>query len=71
LTIRPKESVLAHGSSGGSTGGSTRDCYLLPLPPGTRLIKKKEKEMAQGLQNSGKWRHLWRIAGQYANISVF
>jgi muconolactone D-isomerase len=34
-------------------------------------LKKKEKEIAQGLQSSGKWRHLWRIAGQYANISVF
>lgn len=25
----------------------------------------------QALQREGKWRHLWRIAGQYANISVF
>ncbi len=34
-------------------------------------LKKKEKEIAQDLQSSGKWRHLWRIAGQYANISIF
>jgi len=34
-------------------------------------LKMKEKEIAQALQTSGKWRHLWRIAGQYANISVF
>ena len=34
-------------------------------------LKKTEKEIAQTLQRSGKWRHLWRIAGQYANISVF
>lgn len=34
-------------------------------------LKTKEKEIAQGLQSSGKWRHLWRIAGQYANISIF
>jgi muconolactone D-isomerase len=34
-------------------------------------LKRDEKAMAQGLQASGKWRHLWRIAGQYANISVF
>ena len=34
-------------------------------------LKKTEKEIAQGLQDSGKWRHLWRVAGQYANISVF
>jgi muconolactone D-isomerase len=23
------------------------------------------------LQKSGKWRHIWRIAGQYSNYSVF
>jgi muconolactone D-isomerase len=34
-------------------------------------LKKREKEIAQDLQSSGKWRHLWRIAGQYANISIF
>jgi muconolactone D-isomerase len=35
------------------------------------VLKKTEKEIAQALQESGKWRHLWRIAGQYANISIF
>ena len=34
-------------------------------------LKLTEKELAQRLQQEGKWRHLWRIAGQYANISVF
>lgn len=34
-------------------------------------LKKREKEIAQSLQRSGEWRHLWRIAGQYANISIF
>jgi muconolactone D-isomerase len=34
-------------------------------------IKQVEKEYAQKLQEQGKWRHLWRIAGQYANISIF
>ena len=34
-------------------------------------LKKTEKELAQRLQHEGKWRHLWRIAGQYANVSVF
>jgi len=34
-------------------------------------LKQIEKELAQRLQQEGKWRHLWRIAGQYANISVF
>jgi muconolactone D-isomerase len=34
-------------------------------------LKKREKEIAQEIQDTGKWRHLWRIAGQYANISIF
>lgn len=34
-------------------------------------IKAREKEYAQGLQRQGKWRHLWRVAGSYANVSVF
>ncbi|MFJ9365955.1 muconolactone Delta-isomerase [Nocardia sp. NPDC101769] len=31
----------------------------------------REKEYSQGLQRAGTWRHIWRIAGQYSNISVF
>ena len=34
-------------------------------------LKLTEKNLAQQLQESGKWRHLWRIAGQYANVSIF
>jgi len=34
-------------------------------------LKNREKALAQQLQQSGKWRHLWRIAGQYANTSIF
>jgi muconolactone D-isomerase len=34
-------------------------------------LKAEEKSRAEALQREGKWRHLWRIAGQYANISVF
>ncbi len=34
-------------------------------------LKAEEKARAETLQREGKWRHLWRIAGQYANISVF
>ena len=34
-------------------------------------LKAEEKARAQELQRQGKWVHLWRIAGQYANISVF
>ncbi|CAE6756367.1 muconolactone Delta-isomerase [Paraburkholderia haematera] len=34
-------------------------------------LKSEEKAMSQRLQQEGVWRHLWRIAGRYANISVF
>lgn len=34
-------------------------------------IKAKEKAYAQELQHAGKWRHLWRVAGSYENVSVF
>jgi muconolactone D-isomerase len=34
-------------------------------------LKRVEKARAQQLQEAGSWRHLWRIAGQYSNISVF
>jgi muconolactone D-isomerase len=34
-------------------------------------LKAQEKAKAQDLQRSGKWRHLWRIAGLYSNISIF
>ena len=34
-------------------------------------LKAEEKASAQELQRAGKWRHLWRIAGAYANVSVF
>ena len=34
-------------------------------------LKVEEKARAQDLQRQGKWVHLWRIAGQYANVSVF
>ncbi|QSN63093.1 muconolactone Delta-isomerase [Caballeronia sp. M1242] len=34
-------------------------------------IKAREKAYSQGLQRSGKWRHIWRLAGEYANFSIF
>ncbi len=34
-------------------------------------IKAVEKAYSQDLQKQGKWRHLWRISGQYSNISIF
>lgn len=34
-------------------------------------LRADEKIRAQALQREGKWRHLWRVAGRYANISIF
>ncbi|MCC8403899.1 muconolactone Delta-isomerase [Paraburkholderia sp. MMS20-SJTN17] len=34
-------------------------------------IKTREKAYSQDLQRSGKWRHIWRLVGEYANYSIF
>jgi muconolactone D-isomerase len=34
-------------------------------------IRVREKAYSQGLQRDGRWRHLWRVAGRYANVSIF
>ncbi|EOY5092254.1 MULTISPECIES: muconolactone Delta-isomerase [Citrobacter] len=34
-------------------------------------IKSREKAYSQQLQRDGKWRYIWRVAGQYANVSIF
>jgi muconolactone D-isomerase len=34
-------------------------------------LKTRERMLAQELQRAGKWRHLWRVSGHYANISIF
>lgn len=31
----------------------------------------REKAYSQELQRAGKWPHIWRIVGRYANLSVF
>lgn len=31
----------------------------------------REKAYSQELQKSGEWRHIWRCAGQYSNLSIF
>lgn len=31
----------------------------------------REKTYAQEVQRSGRWPHLWRIVGEYANVSIF
>lgn len=34
-------------------------------------VKEKERAYSQGLQRDGRWPHLWRVVGQYANYSIF
>lgn len=34
-------------------------------------LKREEKARFQELQRTGKWRHIWRVVGQYANVSIF
>ena len=31
----------------------------------------REKAYAQDVQRDGRWEHLWRVAGRYANVSIF
>jgi len=34
-------------------------------------LKAAEKARFQELQRAGTWRHIWRVVGQYANVSIF
>jgi muconolactone D-isomerase len=34
-------------------------------------LKQTERASAQELQRAGIWRHLWRVAGRYSNVSIF
>lgn len=34
-------------------------------------IKEREKDYSQGLQRDGRWPHIWRMVGHYANYSIF
>ena len=34
-------------------------------------IKAREKTYSQDLQRDGRWPHIWRVVGEYANYSVF
>jgi muconolactone D-isomerase len=33
-------------------------------------FKAREREYSQAAQRDGRWLHLWRVAGRYANVSV-
>lgn len=51
----------------------TMDVRLPPdMDPATAdRLKATERARAHDLQHAGKWRHLWRVAGRYANVSIF
>jgi muconolactone D-isomerase len=42
------------------------------LDPQVRAeLVAREKHYCQRLQRAGKWPHIWRIVGEYANFSIF
>jgi muconolactone D-isomerase len=50
----------------------TMDVNLPPdLDPDVRAdTLAREKAYSQDLQRAGKWPHIWRLAGQFANLSI-
>ena len=42
----------------------------LPVAQATE-IKAREKAYSQDLQKDGRWRHIWRVVGEYSNYSIF
>lgn len=40
-------------------------------PAAFDALRAEEKARAHDLQRSGEWRHLWRVAGHYSNVSIF
>jgi muconolactone D-isomerase len=40
-------------------------------PETVKQLGAREHERAAELQRDGKWLHLWRVAGKWANISIF
>jgi muconolactone D-isomerase len=49
------------------------EVHLPPDMPAAEAddIKAREKEFAQTIMRDGRWPHIWRIAGRYANVSIF
>ncbi|WP_457207216.1 muconolactone Delta-isomerase [Nocardioides sp. P5_C9_2] len=44
----------------------------LDMDPGVRAdLVAREKAYSQEVQRSGRWPHLWRVVGEYANVSIF
>jgi muconolactone D-isomerase len=34
-------------------------------------LKARERDVSEAIQRDGRWPHLWRVAGRYANVSIF
>jgi muconolactone D-isomerase len=49
------------------------DVNIPPEMPGEKAaaLKQEEKAYSQSLQKEGRWPHLWRVVGEYANYSIF
>jgi muconolactone D-isomerase len=47
------------------------DVNLPPDLSGREELLAREKAYSEDLQRRGVWRHLWRIAGRYSNLSIF
>jgi muconolactone D-isomerase len=46
------------------------------IPAGTdpaelERLQAEERALSHRMQTEGKWRHLWRVTGEFANYSVF
>jgi muconolactone D-isomerase len=42
------------------------------LDAGARVeVLAREEAYSRDLQRQGKWIHLWRVVGQYSNVSIF
>jgi muconolactone D-isomerase len=39
-------------------------------PQQAQQLRDAEREYSQQAQRDGRWPHLWRVAGRYANVSV-
>jgi muconolactone D-isomerase len=42
----------------------------MPADEKAELVAR-EKAYAQEVQRSGRWPHLWRVVGEYSNVSIF
>ena len=46
-------------------------CPTTSRPRGSRSSAKRSTSAPAELQRAGKWLHLWRVAGKWANVSIF